>query len=99
MQRKFIWDRFKAAQNVLKHGVTFEEAEDAFRDPFALIEFDSEHSSREDRFVLLGASTRLRVLFVVHAYLENDTIRIISARPAKRREQEEYEAQFSPESE
>jgi len=87
----FAWDSAKAAANVAKHGVTFEEAETAFSDEAGLLLDDPEHSATEDRFVLLGLSARLRVLVVVHCYREADTvIRLISARRADRLERELY---------
>ena len=87
----FTWDPVKAAANVAKHGVTFEEAETAFSDEAGLLLDDPEHSATEDRFVLLGLSARLRVLVVVHCYREADTvIRLISARRADRLEREFY---------
>ena len=87
----FAWDPAKAAANVAKHGVTFEEAETAFSDEAGLLLDDPEHSATEDRFVLLGLSARLRVLVVVHCYREADTvIRLISARRADRLERELY---------
>ena len=87
----FAWDPAKAAANVAKHGVTFEEAETAFSDEAGLLLDDPEHSATEDRFVLLGLSARLRVLVVVHCYREADTvIRLISARRADRLEREFY---------
>jgi uncharacterized DUF497 family protein len=87
----FTWDRVKAAANVAKHGVTFEEAETVFSDEAGLLLDDPEHSATEDRFVLLGLSARLRVLVVVHCYREADTvIRLIAARRADRLEREVY---------
>jgi uncharacterized DUF497 family protein len=87
----FTWDRVKAAANVAKQGVTFEEAETVFSDEAALLLDDPEHSATEDRFVLLGLSGHLRVLVVVHCYWEADTvIRLISARRADRLEREVY---------
>src|SRR5512136_2004799 len=88
---RFEWDDRKDAANQRKHGVSFAEAETAFLDEDALIIEDPDHSEAEDRFILLGVSAGLRVLFVCHCVRESGSlIRIISARRAKRHEQEQY---------
>ena len=81
----FIWDKKKAAANLRKHDVAFEEASTAFGDTLSLTTFDPDHSIDEDRFILLGASNRGRLLVVAHTE-QSDTIRIISARLATRGE-------------
>lgn len=87
----FEWDERKERANRKKHGVTFEEARSAFLDENARVLPDPEHSAEEDRFVLLGLSTSLRVLVVCHCYREKEQIiRIISARKADREEQRQY---------
>ena len=87
----FEWDRRKASTNKRKHGVSFEEARSAFLDENARVIPDPEHSGEEQRFILLGLSVRLRLLVVVHCYVEADgVIRIISARKADRSEQRQY---------
>ncbi|MDR1015348.1 MAG: BrnT family toxin [Coriobacteriales bacterium] len=87
----FQWDAAKDRANQKKHGVSFEEARTVFYDINAKVIADPDHSDDEDRFVILGASRRLRVLVVCHCYRENDeTIRIISARKATRNEQSRY---------
>ena len=79
----FTWDLAKARKSLRKHGVSFEEAESVFYDDRARLVDDPNHSDSEDRFILLGVSQALRVLVVVHAYRESDTvIHIISARKA-----------------
>ncbi|MEE8428868.1 MAG: BrnT family toxin [Gammaproteobacteria bacterium] len=89
---KFEWDRRKEAANRKKHGVSFEAARTAFFDENARFMVDPDHSDEEDRFVLLGLSSRLRLLVVCHCYREDpETIRIISARKADRFERREYE--------
>ena len=94
---RFDWDPRKAAANRAKHEVSFEEPRSAFADDGALIVADSEHSDDEDRFVLLGLSSSVRLLVVVHAYREDDeTVRIISARRANSRECERYRERNSP---
>jgi uncharacterized DUF497 family protein len=89
---KFDWNEKKAAANIEKHGVSFEEAQTAFDDYEALLIPDSDHSDAEDRFVLLGLSSVLRLLVVCHCYRENDElVRIISARKATKKESSTYE--------
>ena len=86
----FEWDARKANQNLNKHGVTFEEAATVFADPLSLTIPDPLHSEGEDRYVILGLSTRQRLLVVVHIE-SGDRIRIISSRVATRHERESYE--------
>ena len=84
---KFEWDAAKAAINVEKHGVSFEEAQSVFYDELAVQFFDEEHSTSEDRFLLLGVSTGAKLLLVCHCERESgNVIRIISARKATKRE-------------
>lgn len=90
MSLKFEWDKKKAIENYKKHGVTFEEAATAFGDPLSVTIYDPDHSEDEDRFILIG-KTRVRKLVVVAHTDRNDTIRIISARKASRREGANYE--------
>ncbi len=85
----FEWDPAKALENERKHGVTFEEASTSFADTASLTIHDPEHSDPEDRYVLLGMSAPGRLLVVVHAE-RGDNIRLISARPADRREAAKY---------
>lgn len=89
---KFRWDARKAATNLKKHGVCFEEAKSVFYDGYARLIPGPEHSEGEARFLLLGYSTGLRLLVVAHCYREEDEeIRIISARKATRSERRQYE--------
>ena len=91
-QLKFQWDDRKNTANVKKHKVSFEEAQTVFYDPNALLIADPEHSEKENRFVLLGLSDRLRTLVVCHCYRESESvIRIISARRANKKETKTYE--------
>jgi uncharacterized DUF497 family protein len=88
----FEWDERKAEQNERKHGISFEEAQTAFEDENARLSYDPDHSRDEDRYILLGMSAVLRVLVVCHVYRGNDeVIRIISARKATKREQQQYQ--------
>ena len=94
---RFEWDSAKARINLRKHGVSFEEAETVFYDDHAMLLDDLDHSGDEDRFVLLGLSSRFRVLVVVHTYREQDgVIRLISARKATKAEQAGYDARWKP---
>jgi hypothetical protein len=84
---KFEWDSAKAAANTRRHGVSFEEAQSVFYDEFAVQFFDEDHSGEEERFLLLGMSTGARLLLVCHCERDaGNTIRIISARKATKRE-------------
>jgi uncharacterized protein len=85
---RFDWDAAKAASNVAKHGVSFEEAQTAFADKLAAYYPDKLHA---ERFVLIGYSKRRRLPYVVHAEVTEDAIRIISARKATKREKAHYE--------
>jgi len=88
----FDWDNGKAASNLEKHGVSFEEAQTAFEDYNALRIYDPDHSGNEERFLLLGLSSKPRMLVVCHCYRKNDKlIRIISARKATKKESATYE--------
>jgi len=87
----FEWHDHKNRENRRKHGVSFEEAQTAFLDENGKVYFDPDHSEEEDRFLFLGISFSFRVLVVCHCYRQNDTvIRIISARKADKREQDDY---------
>jgi uncharacterized DUF497 family protein len=87
----FEWDPEKTTQNLAKHGLSFSEALTAFADSLSLTIFDPDHSDDEDRFVLLGQSSSGRLAVVNHTDRDG-TIRIISARPANRRERLQYES-------
>jgi uncharacterized protein len=88
---RFEWDPRKAAANRRKHGVSFEDAQSVFADERARLIDDPDHSEEEDRFVLLGLSSTLRLLVVAHCYrAEGNVIRIISARKATPEEQADY---------
>lgn len=85
---RFTWDPRKAAANLRKHGVSFDEAATAFQDELGAYYPDTLH---EDRFILIGYSHRRRLLFVVHAEVQRDGIRLISARQATNHEKAHYE--------
>lgn len=89
---KFEWNAGKAASNLKKHGVSFEEAKSVFYDEFAVQFFDEDHSISEDRFIMLGMSSLANLLVVCHCEREQGiTIRIISARRATAKESSHYE--------
>ncbi|TES93531.1 MAG: BrnT family toxin [Candidatus Cloacimonadota bacterium] len=91
MKISFTWDSKKNLINKKKHGVSFEEAKTVFYDENALLIPDPEHSEEEDRFIILGMSSKLHILVVCHCYREdNNIIRIISARKANKNEQKQY---------
>ncbi|MBI4352335.1 MAG: BrnT family toxin [Candidatus Omnitrophica bacterium] len=88
---RFEWDERKNVVNQRKHGVSFEEAASVFYDENGRFKSDPDHSENEERFILLGVSSKLRFLVVCHCYGEKDeVIRIISAREAAKRERGEY---------
>ncbi len=87
----FGWDGRKSEANRRKHGVSFVEAQSVFLDENAVQFFDEPHSDEEDRFLMLGMSSHLRLLLVAHAFRESDSlIRIISARKATKSEARHY---------
>jgi uncharacterized DUF497 family protein len=89
---RFSWDPAKAASNVAKHGVTFEEARTVFDDPGIRLQLQT-HSD-EPRLAAIGYSSANRILFVVVIEVSHEeTVRIISARKATRSERKDYEAQ------
>ena len=87
----FEWNEAKDRENRRKHGVSFAEAQTVFYDDEAVEFYDDEHSDWEDRFLILGASSRPRILMVCHCLREGgDVIRIVSARKATGTEQKHY---------
>jgi uncharacterized protein len=90
----FEWDANKAASNLAKHKVSFEAAATVFGDPRSVTIPDPAHSQGEDRFIVLGRSHDEKLLVVVHTE-RGDNVRIISARPASRRERKYYEEAIS----
>ena len=88
----FEWDREKNQTNQEKHGVSFEEAKSVFYDDSAIQFWDGDHSDVEDRFLLLGRSSKARILLVVHCFREPESvIRIISVRKATKTESKQYQ--------
>lgn len=91
---EFDWDADKAASNLAKHGVSFEEAMEVFHDPLAMTRFDEDHSEAEERWVTLGQGMGGALLLVVHTYTpigaNRALVRIISARRPTKREAQQY---------
>ena len=88
----FDWNSNKERLNRVKHGVSFEEARSVFFDEQAIQFFDDAHSEYEDRFVMLGVSSKMRIIVVVHCERESgEVIRIISARRATSKERKYYQ--------
>ena len=85
---RFEWDPAKAAANKRKHGVSFEEAAECFKDPSAMILDDPRYP---ERFILIGTSGRQRVIFTVYVERDAALIRIISARRGTAGERRKYE--------
>lgn len=95
MKYQFEWDIIKAKSNLQKHGVSFKEATEVFLDPLHLSILDSEHGKTEERWITLGESKTSLLRIVVHTVVEHYdekiiSIRVISARPASKFEQQQY---------
>lgn len=94
---RFEWHPPKAASNLAKHKVNFEEARAVFYDENAILIHDPEHSQDEDRFLLLGMGAGAKILVVCHCERKGgNAIRIISARKAERTERAEYMRRLKP---
>jgi uncharacterized DUF497 family protein len=95
----FVWDQEKARTNALDHdGITFEEAAEAFFDPFMILEDATrDEDEKEERDAAIGYGTKERLLYVVHVEVEETSLRIISARKAEPPERERYDSRTSQE--
>lgn len=87
---EFEWNPDKAAQNLEKHGVSFQEAATVFNDPLSMTFPDPDHSIGESRYVIIGLSRFEQLLVVAHTD-RGEKVRIISARKATRQERRFYE--------
>jgi uncharacterized DUF497 family protein len=88
----FTWDKKKAASNLRKHRIAFDEAVTIFGDPLLRTVADLRHSASEERFLSVGRTGRKRLVLVAHSESEGgNTIRIISARKASAKEAKIYE--------
>ncbi|MBC8262507.1 MAG: BrnT family toxin [Anaerolineales bacterium] len=88
-ERQFEWDANKAAQNLKKHSVAFEEAATVFDDPMFITVVDDEHSVDEERYITIGLSAQGRLLMIAHTD-RGGQMRIISARKATKKEEQFY---------
>jgi len=88
----FEWNHQKAEINSQKHGVTFDEASTVFGDTLSVTFPDVEHSIQEERYLIIGLSSKNIILIISHVY-RDESIRIISARQATKREQKFYESE------
>ena len=87
----FEWNETKNRSNRQSHGVSFEEAQSVFLDENAVQFYDDVHSDEEERFIMIGLSSHLRLLLVVHTFREKaGVIRIISARKPTAKERRVY---------
>jgi uncharacterized DUF497 family protein len=84
------WDETKAAINLSKHGISFNEAQTVFHDPLYVDFYDPDHSLGEHRYIIVGMSRQGRLLLVSYAE-RDDVIRLISAREVTRTERKIYE--------
>jgi uncharacterized protein len=89
----FDWDEEKAKNNLIKHGVSFDEVISVFDDPLFLTFADPKHSSQEQRFIIMGESATGQLLVVSYTD-RKDIIRLISARPVTRKERKAYESEL-----
>ena len=87
---EFEWNKNKAASNLSKHGVSFDEARTAFDDPLYIDFYDPDHSYDEHRYIIIGQSMQNSLLVISYTERGN-VIRLISARKATRKERETYE--------
>jgi uncharacterized DUF497 family protein len=86
----FEWDQGKDSANRRKHGIGFAEASTVFGDPLSVTIPDPDHAGDEERFVIVGMSSKRTLMIVVHTVRE-ERIRLISARPATKCEKRNYE--------
>lgn len=86
----FDWDENKAAKNLSKHQVSFDEAKTVFDDPLYIDFYDPDHSEAEERYLIVGRSNQEKLLIVSYTEREN-SIRIISARKVTKAERKVYE--------
>jgi len=90
---RFEWNRYKDKANFRNHGVSFDEAKTVFYDENAIEFYNQDHSLREDRYLMLGLSSKLRLLLVSYTVREGkdeDIIRLISSRKPTKNEQKTY---------
>lgn len=91
---QFEWDELKSKQNLVKHGVSFDEAMEVFEDPLHIARLDYRYSYFEERWMTLGATKKAHILVVANLFFSDggeEVIRIISARMANNKERGQYE--------
>ena len=96
MGLQFGWNKHKAASNIKKHKIGFNEAITVFDDPLAAIFDDEDHSEDEHREIIIGYSSDQRLLLVSFTERDENNIRIISARLATKAEQKAHEESHKP---
>ena len=87
--QSFVWDSDKAASNITRHGLRFEQAREVFFDQLA--QYEDASPQEEARQACIGLTSDFRLLYVVHVIWEGDVLRLISARPAGPAERRRYE--------
>lgn len=88
--KEFQWDRGNVKKNWIKHNITTKESEEVFLDENLLFLQDEKHSKNEERFMIIGKTSKARMLSVIFT-TRNNKIRIVSARTASRKERKRYE--------
>jgi uncharacterized DUF497 family protein len=91
---QFEWGEFKSQQNLVKHGVCFDEAKEVFEDPLHIARLDHRYSYFEERWITLGSTKKSHILVVANLFFSDEgeeIIRIISARMANNQERGQYE--------
>jgi len=93
---EFHWDKTKAAENLKKHGISFSQASEVFSDPLHISVLDVRFDHLEERWISIGMTAKGKLIVVGHLYSitreqGKETIRIITAREATRKEREQYE--------
>jgi len=91
---KFEWDEDKNRSNIIKHGISFQDATYVFSDPFAL-SISDDYSANEERWILLGKNRNETLTLVVHTFRSSNVIRLISARKATKYECSSYTKRLS----
>lgn len=91
MALEFEWDEKKAAANLVRHSLSFEEAQTVFLDPLARIIEDEVHSTAERRELIIGQTLSGQFVFVCFTQRASQLVRLISARPGTKKERRKYE--------
>ena len=86
----FEWDDNKNAANIVKHGIDFETASYVFNDANRIIRYDEKHSLYEDRYTTIGSINGMITVLTISYTEDDEVIRLISARPANKKERRQY---------